>query len=78
MYSFALLESKSKRLLLGRDPVGVKPLYYKLTDTEITFSSELKGIQPGKAKMADVNIGSLAQYLNYGYIIAPNTPIQTF
>ena len=74
MYSFAFLESKSKRLLLCRDPVGVKPLYYKLTDTEIIFSSELKGLQPDKVKMADVNIGSLAQYLNHGYIIAPNTP----
>jgi asparagine synthase (glutamine-hydrolysing) len=42
MFAFAVWDDKQKRLLLGRDRVGVKPLFYAVVDGRLVFGSELK------------------------------------
>jgi asparagine synthase (glutamine-hydrolysing) len=44
MFGFAIWDSKAKTLLLARDRVGIKPLYYHLTCTSLVFASEIKAI----------------------------------
>ncbi len=44
MYALALWDGQEKRLVLARDPVGIKPLYYSFDGRRLVFSSELKGV----------------------------------
>jgi asparagine synthase (glutamine-hydrolysing) len=42
IYAFAILDEKNKSLFLGRDPLGVKPLFYTIRDNSLIFGSEIK------------------------------------
>ena len=64
---------KSPRLLLGRDRVGKKPLYYAHDDGRIIFGSEIKAILADPSVKAQVRRSVLPLYLSYGYVPAPDT-----
>lgn len=73
MFALAIWDNRKRRLLLARDPVGVKPLYYYRTHGLFLFSSELKGIMAFDAFAKDVDVPALSQFLHYQYIPAPST-----
>jgi asparagine synthase (glutamine-hydrolysing) len=72
MFAFALWHKKEKRLLLCRDRMGVKPLYWYWKDGLFMFASELKAFHqhPDFDKTIDKKAVSL--YLQQGYIPAPD------
>jgi asparagine synthase (glutamine-hydrolysing) len=56
MFAIALWDARERRLLLARDPFGIKPLYYRVAGDVLSFASELKALvrQPGFAGEIDL------------------------
>ncbi|MEM9954047.1 MAG: asparagine synthase (glutamine-hydrolyzing) [Chloroflexota bacterium] len=75
-FAIALWDSIQKRLILTRDRYGQKPLYYYHQGETLVFASEIKALLkhpdvPCESALNDS--ATLARYLSYGYIPAPNT-----
>jgi asparagine synthase (glutamine-hydrolysing) len=73
MFAIALWDSRSRQLVLARDRVGKKPLYYAADSKHILFGSELKCLLAGDSLPRDINIEALSDYFSLGYIPAPKT-----
>lgn len=71
MFAFALLDRKLKKLFLVRDRAGVKPLHIYCKDTLVLFASELKSFHHHPQFDKEIDVNSLALYLQYSYIPAP-------
>jgi len=67
MYTFALWDEKNKALLIARDRVGIKPLYYYASDKALIFASEIKAILADPSVEAAVDLSILGTYLSYLY-----------
>jgi len=71
MFAFASWDSSSRRLLLARDRVGIKPLYYRILPDGIAFASELKALLVlGKP---EIDRSAVRDFLFHGYVPAPKT-----
>lgn len=73
MFAFAIWDKGKKKLFIGRDRLGIKPLYYYFDDKRFIFGSELKVIlqYPGIPK--DLDLEALDNFLTFEYIPAPLT-----
>ena len=73
MFGFALWDRSRHRLLLARDRMGIKPLYYTHTADGLAFASEIKALlrHPGVAARLDPE--ALGLYLSLKYVPAPHT-----
>ncbi len=71
MFAFALWDKKDKKLILCRDRIGVKPLYYYYKNGLFMFASELKAFHKHPKFEKRLNLTGLLLYLKYGYIPAP-------
>ena len=73
MFAFALWDARDRALHLVRDRFGEKPLYYGLLDGALVFASEIKALRTFPTFRPEVDRGSIAQLLRYGYIPAPHS-----
>ncbi len=73
MFGLALWDERRKRLLLARDRLGIKPLYFWDHDSGLAFSSEIKAFLKLPAFTASVDIDALQDYLAIGYAVSPHT-----
>jgi asparagine synthase (glutamine-hydrolysing) len=74
MFAFALWDAAARRLLLVRDRLGIKPLYYQILPDGIAFASELKALLVlGKPQ---IDRSAVRDFLFHGYIPAPKTIYQ--
>ena len=71
MFAFALWDNKLKTLILCRDRMGEKPLYYGYINKTFYFSSELKALKEHPKFQTELNFSALDKYFKYGYIPAP-------
>ncbi|MDX3772887.1 asparagine synthase (glutamine-hydrolyzing) [Chromatiaceae bacterium AAb-1] len=71
MFAFALWDSRQKQLLLARDRLGIKPLYYAQKQDWLAFSTEAKAIVALPDFTAEICPQALEQYLTLGYVPAP-------
>jgi asparagine synthase (glutamine-hydrolysing) len=73
MFAFAIWDGRRRTLLLARDRVGKKPLYYKLDREALRFGSEIKAILEDPAVVREPDPVALDRYLTYGYVPGPLT-----
>lgn len=76
MYAFAIYDCELKKLVIARDRIGVKPLYYYYGDEGFMFSSEIRPIIHSGIKKFSLNKEVLAEYAMYQTVMAPNTIIK--
>lgn len=76
MFSFALWDSRNQKLLLARDRVGIKPLYYFLNDTVLLFASEVKAILQDPAVHPETDWVALDLFLRHLYVPGERTLFQ--
>lgn len=73
MFAFALWDENRQQLLLARDRVGKKPLYYLEEGNRIIFGSEIKAILEAPEISRDLDFTSLSDYLSLLYVPSPKT-----
>ena len=73
IYAFALWDAERKSLLLARDGVGVKPLYYCETPAGILFASEIKALLACDAIPRELDADALNEHLTFLWTAAPRT-----
>jgi asparagine synthase (glutamine-hydrolysing) len=73
MFAVAAWDTQSKRLLLIRDRLGVKPLYYSWDGTTFVFASEIKAILASGLVEPQVNVQTVWDYLTFRYVSSPET-----
>ncbi len=71
MFAIALWDLNEQKLILARDRLGEKPLYWGWHDGVLLFGSELKALKAHSAFCKDINRGALALYLRHNYVPAP-------
>ncbi len=68
MFAFALLDTRERRLVLARDFMGIKPLYYATWPGGLVFASEIKALLKVPAVPAKANPQQLYDYLRFGLV----------
>ncbi|MFN2316292.1 MAG: asparagine synthase (glutamine-hydrolyzing), partial [Gemmatimonadales bacterium] len=73
MFAFAIWDIPRARLLLARDRLGIKPLYYTVAGGQLIWASEVKAILAHPAVSRDLDEAALAQYLTFACVPPPDT-----
>lgn len=73
MFAFAVWEEKAKRLMLARDRLGVKPLYYVDVGTSLVFASEIKPLLIFPGVLRAVNEKRIGEFLAFRNLVGEDT-----
>ena len=77
IFAFAIWDSRTKRVFLARDGVGVKPLYYSQTKSGFLFASELKALLLSSEVDRTIDPVATYHYLSYLYCPSPMTMLKS-
>ena len=72
-FAFAIWDDEARRLMLGRDRMGIKPLFVYHDGERLAWSSELKGLMQYPDLDAGLKPSALPSYLAFGYVPTPGT-----
>ncbi len=73
MFAIVIWDSRERKLILARDRVGKKPMFYAASQKQILFGSELKALLAADGIPKDLDAQALSDYFSFGYIPAPKT-----
>ncbi len=71
MFAFAIWDRQKQQLVLARDRLGIKPLYYGWIGSAFWFGSELKALRALQSVQPELDLQSLGLFFQHGYIPAP-------
>ena len=72
-FSFAIWDKTTRTLMLARDRLGIKPLYYSWDGQRLVFGSEIKGLLASDLVPREVDLQSVYHYIGYEFVPAPAT-----
>src|SRR4051812_46352742 len=73
MFAVAVWDARRRRLLLARDPFGIKPLYYRVAGGELAFASELSALVAGGHGSRELDLEALEGYLAFNSVPGPRS-----
>ena len=73
MFAIALWDARRKRLVLARDRVGKKPLFYAWDGRRLLFASEIKALWKAGGLSQEMDMEALSDYFSYQYVPGPKT-----
>lgn len=73
MFAFALWDTKQRRLLVARDRLGKKPIYYTVQNDTLFFCSELTGLLTALPNRPEIDLEAIDLYLSLQYVPEPRT-----
>ena len=73
MFAFALWDRKTRSLVLARDRLGIKPLYYATSPARVLFASQLKAFRASPGWKPTIDQDAVVGYLRHAYIAQPRT-----
>src|SRR5262249_11516589 len=73
MFAIGIWTESRKRLVLARDRVGIKPLFFHRSESDIAFGSEIKAILEHPSVRRQINVNALNCYLSLNYVPGPQT-----
>ncbi len=76
IFAFAIWDQRRQRLFLARDRIGVKPLFYTLTERSLIFASELKVLLAHPLVSRKIDLVSLNEYLTFEYVPTPRSMLK--
>jgi asparagine synthase (glutamine-hydrolysing) len=76
MFAFAIWDKQEQRLVMARDRMGVKPLYYHFKNNVLLFASEIRSLLKSDLIEKKINQQSLSEYIQYATVHAPNTLLE--
>ena len=76
MFALALWDTATRTLLLARDRLGEKPIFFQHTPERLAFASELKGLLPLLINRPQLSAQAINDFLHYQYALEPGTPLQ--
>ncbi len=76
MFGLAIWDVKKKRLVVARDAMGIKLVYYRISGNQLTFGSEIRAILAAERSRIDVDPLALSMFLRFRYTPSPLTIFQ--
>jgi asparagine synthase (glutamine-hydrolysing) len=73
MFACAIWDARRARLVLVRDRMGIKPLYYRFVDGVLSFASELQALRAHGSLSPEIDRRALALFVRHGFVPAPRT-----
>src|ERR1039457_4961608 len=73
MFALALWDARKKRLVLARDRIGKKPLFYSWDGRRLVFGSEIKALLAAGGLSRDIDLEAMSDYFSFQYVPTPKT-----
>src|SRR5206468_3974256 len=76
MFGLAIWDVPNQRLVVARDAIGIKPIYYRISDGRLSFGSEIRAVLAAGSSSSEVDPAALELFLRFRYTPAPLTIFQ--
>lgn len=76
MFAFSIWDTENQKLVIARDRMGIKPLYYQFKNEVLLFASEIRALMNSGLIEKKIKLSSVAEFIQYATVHAPNTILQ--